>query len=98
MKNLLNIIFSVIRTLGLFGWILGGLLLPVLHLIDSYFYGIPEIKEMTLTTMLYCFVLLVPVGLYGLFTNESPKMGSPSDGGKIVKGKKPGCSSCKKKK
>jgi len=95
MRNLLNILLII----SLFVWILGGVLLPIMQLIDLYFYDISEYKELVLSSMLYSFAVTSPIGLYNIITGGSANITLPNNNNKTVEGKKPGgCSTCKKKK
>jgi hypothetical protein len=84
MKNLLNILLVV----SLFTWIFGGMLVPIIHLVDTYFYEVSEYKEMALSAMLYSLIVVAPIGAFNVLTGGSPNNTT----------KKPSCKSCKKKK
>jgi hypothetical protein len=94
MKNLLNIIL----VMSLSCWIFSGMLVPIVHLVDMYFFALPETKEYLLSTMLLGLVVTTPIGLYNLMTGGTPNINLPTMGKQKEGQKPPSCKSCKKKK
>lgn len=93
MKNLLNILLII----SLSVWILGGVIMPIIHFVHIFFYDMAEYKEMVLTTMVCSFGVTIPIGLYNTVNGGSPTLKLPNTTKSQPKQKYSGCKSCKKK-